>query len=96
MQECPFVFCGGRVTIYFWHGSLDICCLFPQCEQGVIPLIGCCVLSPREKAMSRASSQCLIAGLLTIARTCRKVVQATPSCRALGSGDELQADLGGA
>ena len=24
------------VTIYFWHRSLDICCLFLQCEQAVI------------------------------------------------------------
>ena len=31
--------------------------------------------------MGRASNQCLVAGLLTAARTCRKVVQATPSCR---------------
>ena len=29
--------------------------------------------------MGRASSQCLVAGLLTVARTSRKVVQATPS-----------------
>ena len=46
--------------------------------------------------MGRASSQCLVAGFLTVARTCRKVVQATPSCRALGSGNESQADLGSA
>ena len=32
--------------------------------------------------MDRASSQCLVAGLLA-ARTCRKVAQATPSFRAL-------------
>ena len=38
--------------------------------------------------MGRAGSQCLVAGLLTAARTCRKVAQATPSCRALGSGNE--------
>ena len=38
--------------------------------------------------MGRASSQCLVAGLLTAARTCRKVPLATPSCRALGSGNE--------
>ena len=28
--------------------------------------------------MGRASSQCQVAGLLTAARTCRKMVQATP------------------
>ena len=44
--------------------------------------------------MGRASSQCLVAGLLTVARTHWKVVQATPSCRVLGSGNEPQADLG--
>ena len=38
MQEQPFVFCRG-VTIYFWHGSLDIRCLFLQCEQAVIPRV---------------------------------------------------------
>ena len=31
--------------------------------------------------MGRASSQCLIAGLLTAARTCRKTAQATLSCK---------------
>ena len=46
--------------------------------------------------MGRASSQCLSPGLLTVARTWRKVVQATPSCRALGSVNEPQADLGSA
>ena len=38
--------------------------------------------------MGRASSQCPVAGLLTAIRTYRKVVQPTPSCRALGSGNE--------
>ena len=46
--------------------------------------------------MGRASSQCLDAGLLTVARTCRMVAQATPSCRALGSGNEPQVYLHGA
>ena len=43
--------------------------------------------------MGRASTQCLVAGFLTIARTCRKVLQATPSCMVLGSGNEPQEDL---
>ena len=43
--------------------------------------------------MGKASSQCMVAGLLTVARTCRKVVQATPSCRTLGGGIKSQADL---
>ena len=31
--------------------------------------------------MGRAGSQCLVAGLFTAARTCRKMAQATRSCR---------------
>ena len=46
--------------------------------------------------MSRASSQCLVGGLLAVARTIGKVSQATPSCRALGSDKEAQEDLGSA
>ena len=72
-----------EVTIYFWHGSLIICCIFLHCEQAVIPR----VLREKE-AMGRASSQCLVAGLLTAARTCRKLLQGTPSGRALGSDNE--------
>ena len=45
--------------------------------------------------MGRASSQCLVVGLSTAARTYKKVVEATPSCRALGGGNELQANLQG-
>ena len=48
-----------------------------------------CVSRDKE-AIDRASSQCLVAGLLTLARTCRKVAQATPRCRALGSANESQ------
>ena len=43
--------------------------------------------------MGRASSLSLVLGLSTAARTCRKVAQATPSCRNLGSGNEPQVDL---
>ena len=32
-------------------------------------------VSRENEAMSRVSSQCLVTGLLTLARTCRKVVQ---------------------
>ena len=52
-------------------------------------MIGCYVTRENE-ARGR------VAGLLTIARTCRKVAQATLSYRALEIGDEPQADLGGA
>ena len=40
-----------------------------------------------KEAVGRVSSQCLVAELLIAASNCRKVVQATPSCRALGSGN---------
>ena len=43
--------------------------------------------------MGRASSQCLVARPLTVSRSCGKVVQAAPSCRALGS-DSDQAGVG--
>ena len=36
MPEHPFVFL-GEITIYFWCGDLNICCLFLHCEQAVIP-----------------------------------------------------------
>ena len=32
MQDHPFLFFLGGGTIYFWLGSLDICCLVLQCE----------------------------------------------------------------
>ena len=47
--------------------------------------------------MGRASIQCLVTGLLTVVRTYKKVAQAIiPSCRALGCGNKVQADLGSA
>ena len=51
--------------------------------------------SREMESTHRASSQCLVAGPLTVARTCRKVAQATPNCRALGS-DTDQACVCGA
>jgi len=48
------------------------------------------------EAMDRANSQCLVAGPLTVARTCGKVAQAAPSCRALGSSRDPQAGIGSA
>ena len=69
MQEQPLVFLRD-MTVYFQCGSLNICCLFgvsrcyPQCAE--------CV-SREKEAIGRASSQCLVAGLLTVARTCRKL-----------------------
>ena len=48
------------------------------------------------EAVDRASSRCLIAGPLTVARTHGKVVQVVPHCRALGSSSDPQAGVGGA
>ena len=64
-----------------------------SCEQTVIPLIGGCVCFQEKEVMGRASSQCLVAGLLTVAMIFRKLAQATASCRALGSGNEPWAEL---
>ena len=52
--------------------------------------------SREVEAMGRASSQCLVAGPLTVARTCVKVAQAAPSCSALGSDSDPQAGVGSA
>ena len=48
---------------------------------------GCSVCFGEKEAMGRASSQCLVTGLSTVARACRKVELATPSYRAMGSGN---------
>ena len=54
------------------------------------------VVASREmEAMDKASSQCLVAGPLTVARTGREVAQAAPVCRPLGSGNDPQAGVGG-
>ena len=46
------------------------------------------------EAVGRASSHCLAAGHLTVARTCREVAQAAPGYRALGSGSDPHARVG--
>ena len=48
----------------------------------------------KMEAVGRASSQCLIAGPLTVARTHRKLVQTSSSCQALRSGSDPQAGIG--
>ena len=63
--------------------------------QAVSPSYGAVCASREMEARGRASSQCLVAGPLTVARTSGKVAQAAPSCRALGSGDAPQAGSGG-
>ena len=85
MQIYSFIFFGCYYLLFVWEfeylvslSSVRVGC-YPQDVQ--------CVFREKE-AMGRASSQCLIIGLSIAARTCRKVAQATPSCRALGSGKE--------
>ena len=51
--------------------------------------------SMEVEVMGRASSQCLVGGPLTVARTHRKMVQVAPSCRTLGSGSDPQGSVGG-
>ena len=83
MQEQPFVFCGGLLFIYgmgVWIFAVSFFIVSRLLSQGAE-----CV-SREKEAIGRAGGQCLFAGLLTAERTCRKVMQATPSCRALGSG----------
>ena len=83
------VLCGE--TIYFEYGRLNICFFFLQFEFFSLCLGAACVSSSKE-AMDSVSILCLVAGLLTIARLCRKVAHATPSCRPQGSGNEPQTD----
>ena len=90
-----------RLTHYFFfwlEGYLWIGCLlslFSVCA-GCYPHAGVQpVCTSREmEAMSRASSQCLIAGPLTVARTHGEVAPAAPVCSALGSSDDPQAVVG--
>ena len=85
-KSTPLYFVGG--TIYFWHRSLAICFLFLQCEQAIIPRIPSVFPGRRRQWVGPVSSQCLVAGILTVARIFSGVVQATPSCRDLGSVNE--------
>ena len=93
MQEHPFIFCEGLLFIFgtgVWLFSVS----FFGVSQLLSPSAEC--VSREKEAMGRAGSQCLVAGVLIVARICRKVAQDTPSCRALGRGNEPQADLGSA
>ena len=47
------------------------------------------------EAMGRTSSQCLVTGPLTVVRTLDEVVQVAPGFKALGSGSDPQAGVGG-
>ena len=92
-KSAPLYFIGG----YSLFLSLQLGYLLSVSSvwRGCYPQGAECVCRENE-AKGRASSECLVAGLLTVARTCRKVAQATPSCRALGSGNEAQANWDGA
>ena len=85
-KSTPLYFVRGYYLFLVWEfeyfHSLSLVCTGCYSQDAE------CVSSKKE-AMGKASSRCLVAGLLTAARTCRKVAQATPSCRALGSGNEL-------
>ena len=50
--------------------------------------------SGEMQSTCRAISQCLVAGSFIVVRTHRKVAQAAPGCRALGSGSDHQAGVG--
>jgi len=67
--------------------SAELVSAFLQFKQTIIPWV-VNVFSREKEAISRASSQCLVAGPLKAARSCRMVVQATPSYRALERGNE--------
>ena len=59
-------------------------CYLPEC------------VSREKEVMGRASIQCLVAGLLAVARTWTIMVQASPRFMALGSGNEPQTDFSSA
>ena len=96
MQEHPWVFCEDLLFIFGVRDAFgfDACCLFPQCVKATIPLIGAIHSSREMEAMGRGSSQCLVAGPLTVARTHKEVVQAAPICRVLGSSSDTEASVG--
>ena len=86
MQEYPFVFFG---EVYYLFLVWEFEYLLSLSLVGAGYSQDARYVFKEKEAVGRASSQCLIVGLSIAARTCRKVVQTTPSCRALGSGDEL-------
>ena len=89
---------------YYYYFGLQDCFLFggllspsSVCSDcypyaGVWPM---CVAKEME-AMGRTSSQCLVAGSLTVARTHGGVTQPSSGYRALGSGSEPQSGVDGA
>ena len=98
-ESAPGYFEKAYSLFFFWlEGCLWFGCLlslFSVCA-GCYPHAGVQpVCTSREmEARSRASSQCLIAGPLTVARTHGEVAPAAPVCSALGSSDDPQAVVG--
>ena len=80
MQECPWVLHKGLLFILAWEFG---CLLsFSSACVGSYSLDRVLLVLPGRWRQWRASNQCLVLGPLTVARTCVKVVQAAPSCRA--------------
>ena len=84
-KSSPLYFVGDYYLFLVWEFGILLSLSLVQA--GFYPQGAECISRERE-AMGRASSQCLVTGHLTVARTRRKVAQATPSCRALGSVNE--------
>ena len=76
--------------------GLDACCLLFSVRAGCYPHAGeePAHASREMDAIDRASSQCLVMGLLTVVRTSGEVALAAPCCRALGSSSDPQAGVG--
>ena len=83
-KSAPLYFVGG--TLYFWLEVWVFAVSFFDVSRRLSP--GCWVCFQEQEAMGRTSSLCLVAGFSTAASTCRKVAQATLSCRTLGSDSE--------
>ena len=84
-----------NTTLYFWGGYyLFFVWVFEYLLSLSLVSAGCysqdgqCV-SRENEAMGKTSSKCLVIGLSIATRTCRKAAQATPCCRALGSGNKF-------
>ena len=86
LKNTPLYFFGGCYLFLVWE--------FGYLLSLTLVLAGCfsqdakCVFREKEE-MGRSFSQCLVVGLSIAARICRKLAQATPSCRALGSGNKI-------
>ena len=97
LLEHPWVFCEGLLFVHFFGlraaFGLDAFCL-SVCRLRRA-LVWPAHASRKMEAGDRASSQCLVAGPLTVQRTHREVAQAAPSCRAWGSGSDPQGGVGG-